>query len=72
MISVRRVALDPLGAGVPGRDAAVGVEHEDRVVDDAVDEQAKVLGLALALALHGPAGRALQARSVTLHHVTVG
>ena len=33
MISSAPIALDALGAGVPGRDAAVGVEHENRIVD---------------------------------------
>ena len=32
---VRGVALDPLGAFVPGHDPARRIEHEDRVVDDA-------------------------------------
>ncbi|HET8584985.1 MAG TPA: hypothetical protein VFM89_04535, partial [Casimicrobiaceae bacterium] len=36
---VRRITADALRAGVPRDDAAVGIEHEDRVVDDAVDEQ---------------------------------
>ena len=40
---VGAVALDALGAGVPGRDVAVGVEHEDRVVLDALDQQAEAL-----------------------------
>src|SRR5207302_136008 len=26
---LRRVALDPLGPGVPGEDVALGIEHED-------------------------------------------
>ena len=33
------IALDPLGAGVPGHHPALGVEHEDGIVDHAVDEQ---------------------------------
>ena len=37
------VALDALRAAVPGGDVAVGIEHEDRVVADALDEQAKAL-----------------------------
>src|SRR5262249_34328957 len=36
-----RVALDALRAGIPARHAAVGVEQEDGVVADAVDEQAE-------------------------------
>ena len=47
MISCGAVALDQLGAGVPGQHAALGVEHEDGVVLDALDEKAKAL-LALA------------------------
>ena len=37
------VALDALGAGVPGRDVAVRIEHEDRVVLHALDQQAEAL-----------------------------
>ena len=33
------VALDALRAGVPARDAALGIEHEDGVVDDALHHQ---------------------------------
>ena len=47
MISLGLVALDALGAGVPARDVAVGIEHEDRVVLHALDQQAEAL-LALA------------------------
>ena len=39
MISSRVVALDALRAGVPGRDSSGRIEHEDRVVLDALDEQ---------------------------------
>jgi hypothetical protein len=39
----RTIALDALGAAVPGRHVAVGVEHEDRVVPDAFNQQAKTL-----------------------------
>ncbi len=35
------VALDPLRAGIPAHDVAGGVEHEDGVIGDALDEQAK-------------------------------
>ena len=49
---VGRVALDPLGPGVPGGDVAVGVEHEDRVVPDALDQEPEAL-LALAQRLLG-------------------
>ncbi len=34
-----RIALDPLGAGVPGGNAAVRIEHEDGIVLDAVHQQ---------------------------------
>ena len=37
------VALEPLGPGVPGEDVASRVEHEDRVVPDALDEEPKAL-----------------------------
>jgi hypothetical protein len=39
------VALEQLGAGVPGRDAAVDVEKVDRVVLDRVDQQLEAVGL---------------------------
>jgi hypothetical protein len=42
-----RVAVDALRAGVPARHHALRVEHEDGVVEHALDEQAKTL-LALA------------------------
>src|SRR6202035_4313482 len=41
------VALDPLGAGVPADHVAFGVEHEDGIVADTLDEQPEAL-LALA------------------------
>src|SRR6185295_16927466 len=41
------VALDPLGPGVPGEDPALGIEHEDGIVPNALHEKAKPL-LALA------------------------
>jgi hypothetical protein len=44
---VGAIALDALGAEVPGRDAPLRVQQEDRVVADALDEQPVVL-LALA------------------------
>jgi hypothetical protein len=37
------VPLDALGAKVPGRDVPAGVEDEDRIVLDALDEQAKTI-----------------------------
>ena len=33
------VSLDPLGARVPARDAAIEVEEEDRVIFDGRDQQ---------------------------------
>ncbi len=39
----RGIPFDALRAGVPARDAAVGVEHEDRAVLQAVEEQAEAL-----------------------------
>ena len=38
---VGRVALDPLGAGVPADDLARGVEHDQRIVDDAGGEETR-------------------------------
>ena len=40
---VALVALDALGARVPARHHAVGVEHEDRIVDHALDQQPEAL-----------------------------
>ena len=34
-----RVALDPLGPRIPVDDVPVGIEHEDRVIGDAFDQQ---------------------------------
>ena len=48
---VRAVALDALGAGVPVGDDAVRIEHEQRVVGDALDE-----GLEAALGMGAPFG----------------
>src|SRR5262249_29421173 len=45
---VRSVALDPLGAGVPRGDVALGIEHEDGVVLDAFDEELEPLVVSLA------------------------
>ena len=39
-----RVALDSLRTGVPGCDTAIRIEHEDRVVPDAIDENLELLG----------------------------
>src|SRR5581483_9414173 len=59
----RRVALDPLRAVVPRSDVARGIEHEDRVVLHAVDEQAEQLlaaaELFLLLAMAGHVARDL-------------
>lgn len=44
------IALDPLGAEVPGRDPPLGVQHVDGVVDHAFHQQAEFL-LALAQGL---------------------
>ena len=46
---VGAVALDALGAGIPVRDLALRVEHVDRVVGDALHQQAEPL-LAFAAA----------------------
>ena len=55
---VRGIALDPLRSGVPRGDDAVGVEHEDRVVGDAFDEQAEaLLALAQRLFVVAPLGQ---------------
>src|SRR5581483_9488878 len=39
------VALVPLGPGVPGHNSSVWVEHEDRIVSCALNQQAKLIGL---------------------------
>src|SRR5439155_26670538 len=49
---VGAVALDPLRAAVPRHDDPVGIEHEDRVVLDALDQQRDLLGTGVA-ARHG-------------------
>ena len=36
---VRRILVDPLRAGVPVGHAPVGIEHEDRVIGDALNQQ---------------------------------
>jgi hypothetical protein len=33
------VALDPLGAGVPGADHAVAIQQIDRVIGDGIDQE---------------------------------
>jgi hypothetical protein len=37
----RGVLLEPLRAGIPARNPAFRIEHEDRVIFDAFDEQPK-------------------------------
>ena len=51
---VLRVALDRLRTGVPGHDAAVRIQHEDRVVERARDQQRElpILGHPVARSLH--------------------
>ena len=50
---VGAVALDALGADVPGADAAVHVQHEDGVVLDALHQETKALGVLRVALLHG-------------------
>ncbi len=52
---VGSVSLETLGAGVPGENATVGIQHENRIVSDALDEEPEAL-LAL-LQLFSPAER---------------
>ena len=52
---LRGVPLDPLGAAVPADDPAVGIEHQDRVVLDALHQQLKTLTLHCEVPLAGPA-----------------
>ena len=54
---ILRVAVDRLRTGVPGHDAAVWIQHEDRVVDRAGDQQSElpILRHPIAGALHGTA-----------------
>jgi hypothetical protein len=40
---VLTIALEALRSGVPADDSPVGIEHENRVVDDAFDQHAKLL-----------------------------
>src|SRR4029079_1222122 len=47
---LRGIALDPLAAEVPVRDAAFRIEHVDRVIGDTLHQDAKTL---LALAQRG-------------------
>jgi hypothetical protein len=49
---VAGIALEALGAGVPGADPSLRVQHVDRIVDDRVDEQlgALLLGEGLQVA----------------------
>lgn len=49
---LRSIALDTLGAEIPTADIAVGIEHVDRIVRDALDEPAELF-LALADRLFG-------------------
>src|SRR5690242_264758 len=62
------VLVDALGAGVPRGDAPVGVEHEDGVVGDAVDDAAKAVGVLRGLVA---AGRGRQDRGALAGHNTV-
>ena len=43
-ISPGRVPLESLRTAVPGCDTAIPIEHEDRVVPDAIDENLELLG----------------------------
>ena len=40
---VGSVSLEALGAGVPGENVAVGIQHENRIVPHALDEQPEAL-----------------------------
>ena len=40
----RLIPLDALGAGVPGRNAAVDIEQKNRIVDHALDQDAETAG----------------------------
>jgi hypothetical protein len=51
MISLRGVALDPLRSEVPVGDVALGVEHVDGVVGDALYEEPELLFAELELPL---------------------
>ncbi len=66
------VSLDPPGAFVPARDAAAGVEEEDRVVLDAFDQMPESLRCGhlvghLPVDLEDPAGRTVE-RPFALDH----
>ncbi len=45
------IPLDALGPGIPGGDPAIGVQHEDRVLPGALDEEAEPLFAGSNLAL---------------------
>jgi hypothetical protein len=57
-----RVALEALGSGVPAQDVPVGVEREDGVVANALDEQA------IQFALVSPEGPRDGARGFLVFH----
>ena len=66
------VPLDPFGAGVPAGDAPLRIHREDRVVPDAVEQQAISLLARPKLSLHVPAGT-FQVRQMLFRlHVHVG
>src|SRR3546814_7005475 len=52
----RRIAGQALGTGIPGQNLAFGIQHEDRVILDRVDQQAETR---LAVAHASLAGAAL-------------
>ena len=52
---LRPVALDAFRAGIPAHDLAVGIEHVDRVVDHALDEQPQLFLAVVQLGFRLPA-----------------
>ena len=37
------IALNPLGAGIPGRDPTLGIQQENRIIDYALDQDSEQL-----------------------------
>jgi hypothetical protein len=63
------IPLDAMSPFVPSGDVAIGVEHEDSVVLDALDQKAEAL-FALAEDLPGPPGRPTEVGRLHRHYRT--
>ncbi|HEY2819254.1 MAG TPA: hypothetical protein VGK44_19200 [Casimicrobiaceae bacterium] len=69
---VRLVALDELRSGIPGQNISLRVEHEDRVVSYAFDQQAKRRLARVERSFLFLASTGLGHHSITLLHAAVG